>query len=207
MPLQHSSSDKAFKSNLKTELAAGKPENQSLAIAYRLKREGRAAGGPSPAPWQVRSEAKSMTHSGPILSAVAGRTDHHPMSVKAGSYVLPADHVSSLGQGNTGSGMSILNHMFGQSGPYGMGKNLGLKRGQGAPRPPKAPKFADGGAPEGSEDVPIVAAGGEYVIDPHIVAQIGGGDMDRGHKILDNWVLANRKGHIATLKKLPGPAK
>ena len=39
MPLTHSSSDKAFKSNIKKEIAAGKPQNQSVAIAYSTKRE------------------------------------------------------------------------------------------------------------------------------------------------------------------------
>lgn len=209
MPLQHSSSDAAFKSNLKAEMRAGKPQNQALAIAYRVKREGRAAGGPPPTPWQTRAEARGMTHSGPIMSAVAGRTDHHAMSVPSGSYVLPADHVSSLGQGNTQSGMAVLSHMFGQSGPYGMGHNPAIKRGSGAPRAPKAKILASGGAAE--DDVgsptPINAAGGEYVIEPDIVAEIGGGDVKRGHAILDQWVLANRKKHISTLKKLPGPAK
>lgn len=208
MPLIKSSSDVAFKSNLKAEMAAGKPQNQSLAIAYRIKREGRAMGGPPPASWQVRKEASGMTHAGPIMSAVAGRTDHHPMNVAAGSYVLPADHVSSLGQGNTQSGMAVLGHMFGSSGPYGIGKNMGIKHGSGAPRPPKAPKLAKGGAADSHDaSVPINAAGGEYILSPDIVAQIGGGDVKRGHTILDNWVVANRKKHVSTLKKLPGPAK
>lgn len=208
MPLIKSSSDPAFKSNLKAEMAAGKPQNQSLAIAYRIKREGRAMGGPPPASWQVRKEASGMTHSGPIMSAVAGRTDHLPMSVAPGSHVLPADHVSSLGQGNTQSGMAVLGHMFGSSGPLGIGKNMGIKHGAGAPRPPKAPKLAKGGAPESNDEpVPINAAGGEFVVPPHVVAHIGGGDVKRGHAILDNWIVSNRKKHIATLKKLPGPAK
>jgi hypothetical protein len=208
MPLIKSSSKSAFKSNLKTELAANKPRDQALAIAYDVKRRNRAAGGPSPASWQTRKEAGAMTHSGPIMSAVAGRTDHHPMNVASGSYVLPADHVSSLGQGNTQSGMAVLGHMFGSSGPYGIGKNPAIKPGSGAPRAQKPMKLASGGAPaEGSEPVPINAAGGEFVIPPEVVAQIGGGDIKRGHTILDNWVVANRKKHIKTLKKLPGPAK
>lgn len=174
-----------------------------IEIAYRVKRAGRAAGGPPPASWQQRAAARSMTHSGPIMSAVPGRTDNHPMSVKSSSYVLPADHVSSLGQGNTSAGMAVLNHMFGQSGPYGMGKNPAIKRGSGAPRAPRTKSFADGGA----APVDIAAAGGEFVIDPDIVAEIGGGDIEQGHKILDDWVLTNRKNHISTLRKLPGPAK
>jgi hypothetical protein len=208
MPLIKSSSEPAFKSNLKTELAAGKPRDQALAIAYRVKRAGRAMGGPPPASWQVRKEASGMTHSGPIMSAVAGRTDHHPMNVASGSYVLPADHVSSLGQGNTQSGMAVLGHMFGPSGPLGIGKTMPIKHGAGAPRPPRAAKLAKGGAPDSDgEPVPINAAGGEFVIPPEVVAEIGGGDIKRGHAILDNWVVANRKKHIKTLKKLPGPAK
>lgn len=39
MPLKKSASPKAFESNLKAELKAGKPKAQALAIAYSEKRE------------------------------------------------------------------------------------------------------------------------------------------------------------------------
>jgi hypothetical protein len=39
MPLKKSTSKKAFESNLKEELKAGKPKSQALAIAYSEKRE------------------------------------------------------------------------------------------------------------------------------------------------------------------------
>ena len=39
MPLTKSTSKQAFKKNLKTELKAGRPMKQSLAIAYSVKRE------------------------------------------------------------------------------------------------------------------------------------------------------------------------
>lgn len=39
MPLKKSKSKKAFVENLKTEMKAGKPKNQSLAIAYSVKRK------------------------------------------------------------------------------------------------------------------------------------------------------------------------
>lgn len=207
MPLIQSSGEPAFKSNLKAELAAGKPRDQALAIAYSVKRRAkRAAGGPAPMPWFARSEAKSMMHAGPVNSAVPGRTDKHNISVKAGSYVLPADHVSSLGQGNTQAGFAAVGHMFGPGGPYGV-KPGNIKRGVGAPRPPRVGKFAEGGASEGDGEVPIIVAGGEFVLTPDEVAQVGGGDIDRGHEILDAWVKSNRKQHISTLKSLPGPAK
>jgi hypothetical protein len=48
MPLIHSKSKKAFEHNLKAELSAGKPKDQSLAISYSIKRKApkkKAAGG------------------------------------------------------------------------------------------------------------------------------------------------------------------
>lgn len=42
MPLKKSASKRAFEENLKTELAAGRPKKQALAIAYSTQR---AAGG------------------------------------------------------------------------------------------------------------------------------------------------------------------
>jgi len=127
--------------------------------------------------------------------------------------------VSALGQGNTKAGHAILGAMFGGSGPYGGGKDMALKHGPGAPKPPamqrpggvpKLPKFTSAGGGKGDDighPVPIVVAGGEYTIPAEIVRAIGDGDVKRGHKILDDWILSTRKNHIKTLKKLPGPAK
>lgn len=39
MPLSKSPSKKAFSSNVKKELAAGKPQKQAVAIAYAVKRK------------------------------------------------------------------------------------------------------------------------------------------------------------------------
>jgi hypothetical protein len=69
--------------------------------------------------------------------------------------------------------------------------------------------YAEGGitgAPVG-EPVPIVAAGGEYVLSPDEVIWAGGGDIDAGHRALDKWITDTRKDLINTLKKLPGPKK
>jgi hypothetical protein len=163
---------------------------------------GRAMGGQSPVPWFVRNEARSMTHSGPIMSAVPGRTDRHNMKVAANSYVLPADFVSHLGQNNSQAGHSVLNQMFGSGSPYG-GRSMPIKHGPGAPRPPQLPRRADGGA----ADVEVVTAGGEYILPPSIVESIGGGDAKMGHQVLDRWVMNMRKNHVKTLKGLPPPAK
>lgn len=66
------------------------------------------------------------------------------------------------------------------------------------------PKKAAGGATDG---VPIVAAGGEYVIAPEHVRHIGKGDMDAGHRHLDAFVKKFRARTVDTLKKLPGPKR
>jgi hypothetical protein len=62
-------------------------------------------------------------------------------------------------------------------------------------------RFANGGT------VPIVAAGGEYVIPPHAVAGFGKGSLDTGHRVLDEFVKHVRAKTIKTLQKLPGPKK
>ena len=42
MPLKKSTSPKAFTSNIKAEIKAGKPQKQSVAIAYAVKREAKS---------------------------------------------------------------------------------------------------------------------------------------------------------------------
>ena len=44
MPLKKSKTEKAFKSNIKSEVKAGKPVKQAVAIAYSVKREAQKKG-------------------------------------------------------------------------------------------------------------------------------------------------------------------
>ena len=44
MPLDKSKSKKAFSKNIKTEMAAGKPQKQAVAIAYSVKGEKKKKG-------------------------------------------------------------------------------------------------------------------------------------------------------------------
>lgn len=152
----------------------------------------------------TKVEGAVMPHSGPIHSQVAGRTDHLPMHVKSGSYVIPADIISAMGEGNTMAGFRQAKRVFGGS-PYQQNSPEPYEQGAtayGAEMPTKA----EGG--EITDDlVPIVAAGGEYVITPEEVVAIGKGDLDSGHKILDAFVKKTRAKTIDTLKKLPGPKK
>jgi hypothetical protein len=50
MPLVKSASKEAFRKNVKTEVAAGKPLKQSLAIAYSTQREAAKKSGSKPMP-------------------------------------------------------------------------------------------------------------------------------------------------------------
>ena len=56
MPLIKSKSDKAFKKNIKTEIAAGKPQKQAVAIAYSEKRAAKKAVGGSLDPMKHESD-------------------------------------------------------------------------------------------------------------------------------------------------------
>ena len=194
---------------------------KALADAYNRKgfsdqsiekvRIGKAAGGPfadmsytkgdmsyTKPDWPIRE----TTHEGPIHSPVAGRTDHLNMRVESGAYVIPADIISSMGEGNTMAGFKIARKMF-SSKPYSQ-TNQPYEE---AEQPYAAGKPYGARAAGGSAPVEIVAAGGEYVISPEDVTRLGDGDIDHGHEILDEFVKGYRKKTIQTLKKLPGPKR
>lgn len=115
-----------------------------------------------------------------------GRTDDLPIAVPEGAYVIPADVVSALGQGNTTAGVKKLDAKFG-----GHVARSGKAGGGAASTPP----------------VDIIAAGGEYIVPPEKVRELGGGDMASGHDILDAFVKRVRDRNIQTLSQLPGPKK
>ena len=142
-------------------------------------------------------------HEGPIQSPVAGRTDHLPMTVASGSYVIPADIIGAMGEGNTMAGFKIARKMF-SSAPYFNKQKQPYAPGS-APYAENKPYGAR--ASGGKTPVEIVAAGGEYVISPEDVTHLGEGDIDHGHEILDEFVKNYRKKTIDTLKKLPGPKR
>ena len=151
--------------------------------------------------------SSTKVHVGPIHSPVAGRTDHLPMHVPSGSYVIPADIISGMGEGNTMAGFKVAKQLFEQAPEMSgtPGANAQLVGMPGMPALPDMPKKARGGAM--NDAVPIVAAGGEYVIHPDDVQRLGGGDLDYGHKVLDAFVKGMRAKLVRTLSKLPGPKK
>ena len=195
MPLKKGSSQAVVSSNISELVKSDYPQKQAVAIALSESLKRRAAGGASffgnPSPMTEK------IHVGPIRSPVAGRTDHLPMHVHSGSYVIPADIISAMGEGNTEAGFKVANTIFtpmtDMTGLPGEDAQLGL------------PGKAEGGAI--APPVPIVAAGGEYVIHPKDVTRIGGGNIDLGHRELDSFVKMMRAKTVQTLRKLPGPRK
>jgi hypothetical protein len=109
--------------------------------------------------------------------------------------VLPADIVSSLAEGNTEAGYDVIKRMVNEAkskgGRVGMQDKYGLH----------------GHFHEPKSVVPCIVAGGEYILSPDEVEAFGDGDINAGHKVLDDFVKSQRKKHIKTLQKLPPPAK
>lgn len=153
---------------------------------------------------------------GLLHTAGPGRTDNLRISPHADSYVLPADVVSGLGEGNTLAGAKMMDLGL-HSGPGGIPLPT-VGRKMAAPKAPTIgsgfgtnPAIAKGfGLAKGGEaphKVPIVAAGGEFIVSPEKCAEIGGGSIKRGHEILDKFVLQIRKQTIKELRSLKGPVK
>lgn len=123
----------------------------------------RAAGGPmssSDTPWFAKDEERQSTERhGLLTSPVGGRTDHLAVSPATGSYVIPADVISGLGEGNTLAGANVMQKIL-ETGPHGTPMPSG-RRGSGPPRPP--PAYREGEGDDGMASgggIPHYAAGG-----------------------------------------------
>jgi len=168
----------------------------------RNKAEMKAGGGKVGNFDPERGAAIGLSRQGMIRSAVPGRTDKLNLNVPSGSYIIPADIPSALGQGNSTAGGAILDKMF-NKGPYGMGLPRARAGSRVGKRKTSLSGFAKGG--EVGHPTPIMAAGGEYTIHPDTVADLGNGDIELGHSILDSFVKQVRAKHISTLKGLKPP--
>jgi hypothetical protein len=213
MPLTSGKSRSVIGSNIKEMQTSGHPHN--VAVAAALSK----AFGPR------RDDGGPVT--GPLLGDTDGRADDVHTSVPDGSHIIPADVVSSLGQGNSVAGASKLEKMF----PTGGIKMGGIKSASklgAAPKPitsplahmpripsagkiPKMPsilghhsRMKDGG---GAGHVEVRLSDGEFSVPPHHVARVGGGDIERGHRALDAWILHVRHQDIERRKHLPPPVQ
>lgn len=187
MPLKHGKSQAVISENIREMSRSGHKHDQAVAAALNIARSGKSLGGisePVKNNFAAPENSDQKVHIGPIHAPVAGRTDHLNMHVPSGAYVIPADIVSSFGEGNTEAGHKVFDDWVNE---------LAKKTDEPSYEPDKI--------------TPIVAAGGEYVIPPNIVRVFGDGNIDLGHSELDKFVVLARKNLIAELKKLPPPKK
>lgn len=190
-----------------------------------MKRGGAMADGGAPssseaAPWFTRSEERGIAPAGLVHTAGAGRTDNVPMSVAAGSHVIPADVVAGIGQGNTLAGAHALGVAM-KTGPGGISLPKGPAKST-IPHPPPLPrarggkaiteweghpiKIAAGDVPEQRGGIKCIVAGGEWIMAPDEVQRTRHGGKS-GHDAVDAWILERRKADVHKLKNLPGPVK
>lgn len=113
MPLAHGNSRAVISRNISEMQAAGHPHNQAVAAALATARKHAQMGRALPLQGAPGSGAEENVFAGPLHSHVPGRTDKINLNVKPGSYVIPADVVSILGEGNTLAGTVVLRAMFG----------------------------------------------------------------------------------------------
>lgn len=160
-------------------------------------------------PWFEKREASNIAayHPGGLYGGnTGGRTDNIANLVPAGAYVVPADVVSGLGEGNSQAGAAIMDKMF-HSNPHGIESDkMTHGRGAGMPAPPRpfhqSEEFAKGGTIKGH--VPIIAASGEFLIRPDALIRKFG-SLERAHKVMDNFVQHYRKKTAKKMLSLPGP--
>src|SRR6185437_4727710 len=105
--------------------------------------QGLADGGPPSIPYWVRQAERTAVQkpTGLLMSDIGGRTDHIASNPAANSYVIPADVVSGLGEGNSLAGAKVLTQIMGM-GPHGTPLPQGLagarSRFVGLPAPPRS---------------------------------------------------------------------
>ena len=123
-----------------TELEnTGRPYKQALAIALKTASVKRAAP-------VKRAQGGGVKHVGALAGTTPGRADALNADVPDGCYIIPADVVSALGDGNTAAGFEHLARMF-------------------------PTQRADGGA-----TIPCQLSDGEFMVFPADVEKYGGPD-------------------------------
>jgi hypothetical protein len=126
----------------------------------------------------VGHAARFSRGSGLVHGTSDGRADKLIMSVPRGSYVVPADVVSGMGQGNTMAGAKKLRDIM--------------------PRPGKS-RYADGGIVGRVPEIPIQISPGEFVVHPAHVEALG------GPQALDQLVQNVRQSNMQVAQGMPGP--
>lgn len=190
----------------------GVPHKRGGIVRQRFAMGGNPEGisGSAASPWWERADERSMYLNG----ATPGRSDHLMATAPSGAYIVPADVIAGLGEGNSLAGAAVVDKML-HTGPWGtdtprMGRGRGIPRAE-APREDDdsgditAARAKGGKIKNVGEPVPVALSHGEYQISPEDVTRIGKGNIAMGHDVLDRWVLKMRAHHIKQLKHLKPP--
>lgn len=124
---------------------------------------------------------------GMILGSGNGRSDNVAAKVKIDDYIVPADVVSALGNGDTNSGGKTINNWINQHSDKAT-----------------MDAYADGGS---SRTLDADLSSGEARLPGHVVRKLGKGSSDKGADMLDKWVLGIRNQYKEHLASLPAPKK
>jgi hypothetical protein len=179
----------------------------------RLRANGFAQGGgimasvQKPAPQQAAGTAPvQIQQTGLIPVPSSGRADTVTAAIPAESFIVPADIVSALGDGNTEAGARVMDGVVGKQAQSARPAGAGAQA-----QPVPIPGRKDGGKAPPPQDpgkmVMIRISGGEYAILPNDVARVGGGDISHGHKVLAEFIKKVRTNYAKKIKSLPGPRK
>lgn len=202
MPLKSGNTQKIISQNIAELIKSGRPQKQAVAISLDKARKRKASGGGIAAAAQPIQPNEEIKKEGLFAGDASGRSDTISATVPSGAYMIPADVVSALGDGNTESGAKVLDGLIpmqsDNDGDESTGITAALAKG-GIVRP--APQ--KGGL--AGNPTPIKASNGEYLVSPERVAALGGGDINHGHDILDEFVQEVRQKNADKLKKLPKP--
>ena len=164
-------------------------------------------------PWWTRSEARSADTpmSGYLHGATAGRADALKGTALSDSYILPAEEIAGLGEGNSLMGARVIQSML-NSGPHGIPQQR-QHAGRGPPHPPSGREPAEfqakgGGVQhhEGQPTTKVALSHGEYSMSPEEVMRFTGRkDRASATRVMDLFTMELRKRHIKDLSGLKPP--
>lgn len=157
------------------------------ALSLDMEPPGYAVGGLARPQMRARRHAPA----GLIHSSTPGRADLVPARLRRGSYIIPADVVSGIGEGNTLAGARLLHTTLPKAAEMASRGEVALAAG--------------GMADDDADDIEVRLSGGEYQVAPDQVLEIGGGDVSEGAKALDALVQAVRSHTKQTIDRMPPP--
>ncbi len=214
MPLRSGSDQATISYNIHEMIASGHPHAQAVAAALHSAHPHRDDGGMVPsAPGPTPGLQPSIQNQTPQSQSLVQRFS--AMSPEQLRELAPrlSGQVAQIAQR-----ILAQKQMSGGSQPQQPSQPQSAMPQFGVPAtappvqasfPGGAVGYASGGAATHDEDecVPILAAGGEFVISPDHVKILGQGDVRAGHKLLDSWVVGARKQIVRKMSGLRGPVR